>query len=341
MEVDNGNKKLEFDIRTWTIIKILFVPIAFYLLYLIRDVAALLFVVFMLYAIFSPIVTRWAKTIRRIPAVIALMLIILIILSTIVYLILPPLISETAQFANNIPEYVGKYSYLKSYAPDIQSSLDAITKGIGGISSGFVSVTASIFGGIVTFITAIVLFVYLLLDESAPKKMVNYLIPEEHKEGIIQVIKKVGEKVGAWFRGQMLLGLIVGTVELIALSIIGVPYALTLAVVAAVLEIVPVIGPIVAGTIATLVALTVSPVMAVIVAVLYIIVQQLENNIIVPNIMKKAVGLSPIIIIVSILIGARLLGVGGALLAVPISAALSVVLAEWPTISRMLNKKNA
>ena len=330
--------KVEVQIRTWTIVKILLVPIVIYLLFLIRDIIALFFVVLMLYAIFAPIVTRWSKKIRRIPAVIALMLIMIAIVSAIIYLILPPLIKESTLFAANVPDYLDKYSYLKTYAPDIQDNLDSITKGIGGISSSFVSLTASIFGGLVTFITTLVLFVYLLLDDNAPKRLVHYLIPEAQKANIIEVIRKVGEKVGSWFRGQMLLGLIIGIVDLIALSIIGVPYALVLAVLSAVLEIVPVVGPILAGTIAALVAFTVSPVMALVVIILYILVQQLEGAVLVPNIMKKAVGLSPVIIIIAILIGARLLGITGAILAVPISASIAVVIAEWPTITKTLEK---
>lgn len=334
----NSNNKVEVEIRTWTILKILLVPIAIYLLYLIKDIIALVFVVLMLYAIFSPVVSVWAKKIRRIPAVIALLLIVIVALSAIIYLILPPLITESSLFASNLPDYLDKYSYLKAYAPNIQNNIDSITKGIGGISSGFVSLTVSIFGGLVSFVTAIVLFIYLLLDDNAPKRLVQYLIPDEYKFNVIEVIKKVGDKVGDWFRAQMLLGLIIAVVDLIALSIIGVPYALILAVISGLLEIVPVLGPIISGTIAALVALSISPVMALIVVILYILVQQLEGAILVPNIMKKAVGLSPVIIIVAILIGVRLLGLAGALLAVPISASVAVVIAEWPAIKKTLEE---
>lgn len=328
--------KVEIEIRTWTIIKILLVPIAVYLLYVIKDIIALLFVVLILYAIFSPVVGAWAKKIRRIPAVIALLLIMVAALSAVIYLILPPIINESSLFAANFPKYLDKISYLRAYVPDIKSSLDALTKGIGGISSGFLSLTASIFGGIITFVTAVVLFIYLLLDDNAPKKLILYLSPESQKSKIIEIIKKVGYKLGAWFRGQMLLGVIIGVVDLIALSIVGVPYALILAIISGLLEIVPIIGPIISGTLAALVALTVSPLMALIVIIIYILVQQLEGAIIVPNVMKKAVGLSPIIIIISILIGAKLFGIVGALFAVPISAALSVVISEWPTIRKTL-----
>lgn len=328
--------KVEIEIRTWTIVKILLVPIAIYLLYLIKDIIALLFVVLILYAIFSPVVGKWAKKIRRIPAVIALLLIMVAALSAVIYLILPPIINESSLLASNFPKYLDNFSYLKVYIPDIKSSLEALTKSIGGISTGFLSLTASIFGGIITFVTAVVLFIYLLLDDKAPKKLILYLSPEAQKSKIIEMIKKVGYKLGAWFRGQMLLGIIIGVIDLVALSIVGVPYALILAVISGLLEIVPIIGPIISGTLAALVALTVSPLMALIVIIIYILVQQLEGAIIVPNVMKKAVGLSPIIIIISILIGAKIFGIVGALFAVPISAAVSVVISEWPTIKETL-----
>jgi predicted PurR-regulated permease PerM len=129
-------------------------------------------------------------------------------------------------------------------------------------------------------------------------------------------------------------------VDLIGLIIIGVPYALTLALISGLLDLIPTIGPIIAGVIAALVALSVSPIQAVFVIVMYIIVQQIENTLLVPNIMKKAVGLSPVVILMAVLVGAKLLGLIGALLAVPLAAVLSVLVMEWPLIKQAFRKSH-
>jgi predicted PurR-regulated permease PerM len=117
-----------------------------------------------------------------------------------------------------------------------------------------------------------------------------------------------------------------------------VPYALALAVISGILEIVPTLGPILAGAIATIFALTIDPIKAIFVIILYVIVQQLENNFVVPKVMQKAVGLSPVIIIFAVLIGARLLGLVGAILAVPIAASISVIVQDWSTVKKTIGR---
>jgi len=135
-----------------------------------------------------------------------------------------------------------------------------------------------------------------------------------------------------------MLGLIIAVIDYIGLLAIQVPYALVLALLSGLLEFIPVVGPFTAGAIAVVVALTVSPLHALLVVILYLIVQQLENGLIVPKIMQKAVGLSPVVIIVAVLIGVKLLGLFGALLAVPIAAVISVFISEWPAIRSSFGK---
>jgi predicted PurR-regulated permease PerM len=133
----------------------------------------------------------------------------------------------------------------------------------------------------------------------------------------------------AWLRGQVILGLIIFAVTLVGLSILKVNYALTLAVIAGLLEVLPIIGPIVAGGLAVLIALTQSPLLALIVMGFYLLVQQLENHILVPQVMKKSLGLNPIAVILAIIIGGKLLGFIGILISVPVTAAIGVLLEEF------------
>ena len=271
------------------------------------------------------------KKIGRIGAVALLVVILMAIVALGVYIVIPPVIDQLQALTHRIPEIANQYSYLKEYAPNLEDSLSEFLNRFGDISQSVVALTANVFGGLIAFITAIVLFVYLLIDEKMIKEFIVSLFPNEHRGGITNVLRKVARKLGDWFRGQIILGVIVGILDLIGLLIIGVPYALTLAIISGLLEIVPGIGPIIAGIIAAMIALTDSPLKALLVIILYIVIQQLENNIIVPKVMQKAVGLSPIIIIVTILIGAKLMGIIGAIIAVPIAATIAVLVQEWPT----------
>lgn len=331
-------ERVHVDISVWTIIKLILVILGFYLLYLIKDTLALLFIVLILVSTFSPVVENWSKKIGRWPAVLSVILIFIVSLGLLIYLVVPPVVTQTSQFISDLPTFADKYSYLQRYVPTIQKNLNTITNSFNDYTGGFISLTASIFGGIVTFVMGFVLFVYLLIDQRGFKYSIVSLFPEEHRERLIEVIKKVANKVGNWFRGQIILATIVAIIDLIGLTIIGVPFATMLAVLSGVMDFVPVLGPTIAGAVAAFIAFTDSPIKALIVIAMYIAVQQFENSILVPKIMQKAVGLSPIIIVIALLIGAKLMGIVGAALAVPISASLAVVIQEWPTIKKVWEK---
>jgi predicted PurR-regulated permease PerM len=262
------------------------------------------------------------------------------ILATVISLVIPPVISQSKQLIESIPDLITKYQIIREHLPNLQESLNTLSKNIGSITGGFVSVTAGIFGGIVAFFAAIVMTVYMLLSKDSISLVIKSVVAPDQHESVLALARKISRKVGDWFRGQMLLGLIIGVLDYIGLMIIGAPYALTLALLSGVLEIIPTIGPLISGTIAVLVTLGSSPIKALFVALLYIIVQQLENSLIVPKVMQKAVGLSPVVIILAILTGAKLMGVVGAVIAVPIAASISVIIREWPTVRETFNKND-
>lgn len=330
--------KTELQISSWTIAKIILVFVTFYLLFLIKDILVLFFVVLILAATFRPIVNKWETKIKRVPAVLLLLLITLAIVAFVSYIVFPPLVTQITAFAQSLPNIVGRLHFLGAYKSYAESGFKSLTNNVGGITGGFVNITSSFFGGIFAFFTAIVLTIYLLLDKNGFRNLVVSVIPIDSRESIIDMARKMSLKLGDWFRGQLLLSLTIAVVDLIGLVIIGVPYALILALISGILEIVPVVGPILSGILAALVALSLSPIQAVFVIILYIIVQQLEGSLLVPNIMKKAIGLSPVVIILAVMIGAKLLGTIGALLAVPASAVISVVIEEWPTIRKAIRK---
>lgn len=334
-------QKIKIDISVWTFVKLILVLLAFYLIYLIKDILALFFVVIILVATFSPVIENWSKKIGRWPAILSVVLIFIVSLGLLVYLVVPPVLEQASEFAQNLPFYIEKLSYIKNHFPTISNYLATFSSSLSGYTIGVVSFTVGIFGGIVTLISALVLFIYLLVDEKAMKIAVVSIFPITHREKLTNVLKKVANQVGNWFRGQLTLASIVAVLYLIGLTIIGVPYAAMLAVLAGVLDFIPVIGPIIAGTVAAFIALSDSPLKALIVVILYIAVQQLENTFLVPKIMQRALGLSPVIIIIALLIGAKLMGIIGAVLAVPISASISVIIQEWPTIRKVWESSEA
>jgi predicted PurR-regulated permease PerM len=306
-----------------------------YLLYLIRGVLLLVFVVLILVAALRPIIKKWEKSIGRPLSILSIFLIILAITVGFIYLIIPPLVEQSRQLITNIPDYLDKVSILRSHFPAIEKGLSAITDSAGQLTGRFLSITANIFNGIVAFFTVIILTIYSLIDEKRFLKFAQSIIPNDKKDYVLSLSNKVSEKIGDWLGGQIILGFVIGILSFLGLSIIGLPYALTLAVIAGLLEIVPIVGPIISGILAALVALTVSPITAIIVVVFFIVLQQIENNFLVPKIMQKALGLPPAIIILAILIGGKLLGIIGGLLAVPVAGVLYLIVQEWQTVRKI------
>ncbi len=334
-----SSNKLEIQLSFWTIAKVFLAFVVFLLIYYIKDILVLFFIVLLLVAAFRPLVDKWEKKIKRLPAVLLLLLLFLLVLTFLIYIIVPPLFQQLAAFINNLPDIVSRFGFLSHYKAEIVSGIKSMTNNADVITGRFVSLTASIVGIIAGILTVIVMTIYLLLDKDGLKKFVTTVVPVDSQEAVINLAKKMSMKVGEWFRGQLILSAIIAIVDTVGLLIIGVPYALALGVLSGVLEVIPAIGPIIAGAIAALVALTISPLKAIFVIALYIIVQQLENNLLVPKIMQKAVGLSPVVIILALLIGAKLFGIIGAIIAVPASALISVAVQDWSTIKSLKSEK--
>ena len=334
-------EKVKFEISTWAIVKVILIIVGFVLLYLVKDVVALFFVVLILAATFSPIVKTWQKYIGRTLSIVSLFLIFFALIFAVVYIIIPPMVSEISQLAQSVPEYLRNtnFSSLRQHIPSIQNALDTFSSNLGSLTTNLFSFTAGVIQAVFAIFMVFVLTFYLLIDESNVKKFISSLFSPDHKDQAIIVINKIALKVGSWFRGQMFLGLTIFVIDFIGLSILHVPYALILAVISGLLEMIPTIGPFVSGTIAALVALTVSPWLALFVVGMYLIVQLLENILIVPKVMQKATGVSPVIILLALLVGAKLMGIVGAVLSIPLAASLSVVIMEWTTISRIFSKE--
>lgn len=329
-------QKVKFDISTAALLKIALFVVGIIFLYYIRDILVLLFITLIIVAGLDPIVTKMeSQKIPRVFSVLIAYLLLFLVFGALIYLIVPPLVEQIMNINYNLPYFADKISnFLNINLSDIfargSSSLGQITNQLTQISGNVLKTVLALFGSFVSALMVLVLSFYLLLERKELKKFIFAFIPQTKKVLIDNIFTKTLPKLGEWIRGWLVLSITIGVANLIALWIIGVPYALSLAILAGFLEIVPTVGPLIAGAVAAIVALATGGwMMLLFVVIAYIIIQALENYVLVPKIMGKAVGLSPVIIIVALMIGAKLEGILGAIIAIPIAAVIIIVLNEW------------
>ncbi len=334
------NQKATLDISTGSIIRVVLVLLSLWLLYFVRDIIAIIFVSIIVASALSPVVDKICRSkCPRVLAVIFVYLIILGIISAAVYFVVPPLIVQIKQLAELLPDYLKTFGNLLANIRSIgntawlnasQETLNSVSNFLGGFLQNIFNTTIGFFNGAAALAVIFILTLYLVLDENGVKKFFVSMFPIKQKTRLMTIGNKIGMKLGGWLRGQIILGVIVGVIVYVGLLLMHIPYALTLGIFAGVLEIIPIIGPIISAVPAILIAFTIAPTTALMVTIFYIIVQELENKLLVPKVMQYTVGLNPISIIIIILVGAKLMGILGMLLAVPVASVFYVILEEWP-----------
>lgn len=337
-------EKRTIDISTATFIKIIIILLAFALLYLLKSIFALIFMAFVISSAFKPLISRLENF--KIPKLLSILIVYLSFLGFLilaVVMIIQPMAIEISQFAQVFPEYYSKAQGFLSqidvksnsnFASDVQTSLGSIGGVLTQTVNSLLNQTIKLFGGVFSFLTIIIMAFYFSTEENIIRKFIKNLIAERHHDYIVNLNIKVQEKLGQWFRGQMILSLVIFCLSFVGLSLLGVKYALVLAIIAGVFEIIPYFGPWFSGAIAVLLTLLQSPTKALFVIILYFAIQQIESSFITPKVMGRSTGLNPLLVVISILIGFQLGGVLGGLIAVPVAAALSVFVIEF------LEKKN-
>lgn len=335
----SSSAKVEFTVSVSTILKIALVLLGLWLLYVIRDIIAITFVALVLSSIIDPL-ADWLE-VRRVPRSVAVLIVYVTLFSILgltIGLLVPPLIQEIRDLASNFSavwerlvsgallfrEYSAQSGFSRNIEAGLSSVQSALTRAVGGAFTTIIG----IFGGVISFVFVLVLAFYMVVQEDALKRVFKVIVPERYQPFVGGVFGKIQRKITAWVKGQLILSLAVGILAYVGLSIVGVNYALVLGLFAALTEFVPYAGPFLGGVVAVFFALSQSTAKAFFVVILFIIIQQLENNILVPKVMQRAVGLNPIISILALIVGARLAGIPGALFAIPIATALDVVVRE-------------
>lgn len=330
--MENKNNKenvtvIKFDI--WSIAKIVLVLVGLWVLYLLRDVILIVLVAGLLAAIITPMVNYFER--KKIPRWLGALFIylgILLILISVGLAIVPTVVSQTKLLIDQIPEFLR--SVLSRFQASSQKQfvdlLDSwLSKSALSTKSVF-SLLGTVAGQVISFIMVFVLSFYMSVRKKGGRPFVGSLIPEKYQKFLGSFMVSVQKEIGAWARGLCALCLFVGVLVYIGLSILGVKYALTLAVIAGLTEVVPYIGPWLGAIPAVIIALTQSPTLVLLVIILYVIIQQVENHLISPYIMHRAVGLDPLVIILALLVGGKLAGPIGMVLAVPAATIIAILI---------------
>lgn len=331
--------KFVVDISSATLLKILLIIFFVAFLFYVKDIAMMLFVSLILAAAINPSVDWMQK--NKIPRVLGIALIYSLVLSLLFfsfYLILGPLTLEIKNLSKDFPVYWEKvsagwhefdaFSKSQGWQAAIEDALLSLQTGLASLASNFFGGVISFIGSIFSLLVILVMTFYLSLYDQSMKKKARSFLPPDKQPYFLAVVNRMQEKIGFWLRGQLLLSLIIFIFSLVGLLILGVKYAWVLALFAGITEFIPYLGPFIGAVPAVFIAFTQDPVLGFYVLILYIIIQQSENNIIVPLLMKKAVGLNPVVVIVAMLIGVKIAGIAGVLLAVPVTTAMGVLVAD-------------
>jgi predicted PurR-regulated permease PerM len=323
----------------WTIAMVALAVAIGYAAFLARHVLLLIYISALFAIGFTPVVLLIERQ-RRIPRWLAILILYVIILGSIavvVSLVAPPLIEQAKGLWDAAPRMFDRaqeYLIEKGLLRERLTLREAVEQAPGttGAVGTITGAALGIVGGIAGLLTILILTFYLLLEAETLRDTFLRLFPKSRRTQMAKASSEVTQKISAWLNGQLLLAATIGTTAAIGLWILGVPYFYVLALIAGVGEMIPVVGPIIAAVPGIAVALTISYQKALLVALFYLLQQQLENHVLVPRIMSRQVGVSAVTVIVALLLGGNLLGVLGAILAIPTAAILQVIYQE--TISR-------
>lgn len=318
-------RKIEISYRT-IVFTVFFLVFAWFLYY-IRDILFQVFVALLIMTILNPTVTKLHRL--KVPRVLSVMIVYVLLigfLSLSIGVLVPPLVEQTKSFSENLPSYLSELSVPDYITEQFQREL---TGQIGKLPSQALRIGISIFSNVVSVITVFIFALYFLLAREKIDNHLGQFLRESDITRIGHFIDRLEQKLGGWARGEIILMFIVGLMTYIGLIFLGIPYALPLALFAGLMEFVPNIGPIVSAVPSVVVGLSISPFTGLAAAALGFLIQQVENYLLVPKVMEKSAGVSPILTLLSLIIGFKVAGIVGAILSVPIVITVQVFLQEF------------
>lgn len=235
-----------------------------------------------------------------------------------------PIIYEVSLLAKNLPIIL--YQINPSLANEI--NLNFLSQYIPNLTNQASKIAGGVFSNAIFLLSTLFFGLYFTIEENIIKNVLVHFFDKEKTNRVAKIFDKVEKRLSAWFWGQLVLMLVIGVLTFIGLNLIGLKNSASLSIIAGALEVVPNLGPAVALIPAVLIALTQNYYLVPVVVALYIIIQQLENNLIVPFVMKKAVNINPILTLIALMVGGKIGGLVGVLLAIPITLCLETVVVE-------------
>ena len=329
---------VSITITPGTVFLVFIIGVGMALAWYLRDIVLVVITSVVLASAIEP-GAKWFER-RRVPRAIGVLLIYLIVgllLAALFYVFFPVLVTDTVNLLNVLPTYteglsvwnplqttrLGQLNQLFS----LKEIFQTLNEQLSNLTAGFFTTVSGLFGGIVSFALIIILSFYLAVQKDGVGDFLRIIVPLKYEEYIIDLWRRSQQKIGLWMQGQLLLGAIIAILTYLGLSILGVDNALFLAVIAGLTELIPIFGLLIAIIPAVAVAMLQEGVTLVFLVIgLYLIIQQFESNLIYPLVVKKIIGIPPILTILTLVIGAKLAGFLGVLLSVPVAAVLMEVL---------------
>ena len=328
------SQRILWDIDLTTILKIVLVLAGVFFVVILREVILVLFVAIIIASAIGPIASRFqAQRIPRIVAVVVIYLFFVSLLIIFLSLIIPALSVQLNQLLRNLPAlFAGASDTLHGASAPLVNQIQKIVDSLGKLTelsaNSYLNLLFDVFGGAVSFVSIIVISFYLSIMPEGVTSFFRSLLPGRYEEYVISLWKRAEKRVGRWVQGQLVLAFSMGLIVYIGLSIMGVKYALLLGLTALIFEVVPFAGPVIAGALAILFAFSQSTSLGIWVAIFYMIVQQLEGHILVPLIIGKSLGLNPVTVVIALLVGAKIAGILGVLLAVPVAVVIVEIIED-------------
>lgn len=264
------------------------------------------------------------KISRGLAVLVSYSLLILAIMAILTFVV-PPLVTELQKMVTGLPSLLSGIELPEEW----QISMSDVLPETSDISSGILDVTVSLFSNVAMFLSVLVISIYMSLDWENIKSGFILLFPRKMQDIVDETIIEIEKNVGSWIKGQLLLMLIIGVTSFIGLYILGVRYAVGLGLLSGIFEAIPNVGPFLSAVVAGLIGFADAPIKGVGVVSLFIVIQQLENNFVVPKIMGKVSGFRPLVILLALLTGAKFFGIIGAIFAIPVTMILSTILKKF------------
>ncbi len=318
-------------ISTRTIITTLLLVLAGFVVYRLGTVISIFLIALLIVFALEPVIRYMMRgvilnrQVSRGLAVIVTYVVMLLLLAGVISVGLPPFIIESQKLLKSLGTILQSFQLTDNTAVKLPDILPEASK----LSGGVLSATLSIFSNLATIFSIFIMSLYMSLDWENLKIKFASMFPDKTKEAVADTINEIETSIGHWVKGEMVLMVVVGLLSLIGLLALEVKYPLALALISGLLEIVPMLGPILAAILAAIIGFADAPVKGIGVIVMYTVIQQFENNILVPKVMQKVSGFSPLIILLALLIGSEFFGVVGAIMSVPFTMILTILLKRF------------